>query len=329
MHAIVLFSTCLFADTPPPEPGPHSVEKGTIHFAPLDDQHEVPERYRLAAKSFDYQLTFGMHLANSNVDVLHLKYPSPVVTACAENNTVYAEYYRPRRAGRLPGTVILDITAGDQRVSRMIAQYIAAKGIAGLCVHMPYYGPRRPPGSRLRMISSDYEHSMEAVRQAVLDMRVAGAWLAARPEIDPNRLGILGTSLGSFMGALTAEMEPRFRKVVVLLGGGGVVDAYYDDARAGAIRETWEALGGTKKRLEALIAPADPLTCAANLKGRDLLIIAGKRDTIVPPQMPERLWEATGRQEIVWYDCDHFGAVLYFGQAMKKVIEHFEAGPKK
>ena len=41
------------------------------------------------------------------------------------------------------------------------------------------------------------------------------------PELDKERLGIMGTSLGSFMAALTAEMEPRYARVAVLLGGGG------------------------------------------------------------------------------------------------------------
>jgi dienelactone hydrolase len=328
MQAPVLFLTCLMTVASALHAGPPPAEKGCVRFAPIDDQREVPERYRLDAHTFSYDLSFKSHLVNSGVDVFELRFPSAVKSDWVENNTVYAEYYRPPRAGRIPGTVILDITAGDQRVSRMIAQHLAQNGIAGLCVHMPYYGPRRPPGSRLRMVSADFELTMAAVRQAVLDIRRAGAWLASRPEIDADRLGILGTSLGSFMGALTAEMEPRFKRVVVLLGGGGLVDAYYGDSRALAIRETWEAFGGTKEKLQELVAPADPLTYAANLKSRQLLIIAGKRDSIVPPQMPERLWKATGRQKIVWFDCDHFGAVLYFLPAMKHVIEQFTAAPR-
>src|SRR6202023_448045 len=111
--------------------------------------------------------------------------------------------------------------------------------------------------------------------QTVLDIRRATAWMASRPEIDSSRLGILGTSLGSFIGALAAEMEPRLSRVVVLLGGGGLVDAYYDDPRAASFRELWEALGGTRERLAHLVAPAEPLTCAANLRNRTVLIIAG------------------------------------------------------
>src|SRR5262249_54501916 len=119
--------------------------------------------------------------------------------------------------------------------------------------------------------------------------------------------------------------EPKLGRVVVLLGGGGLVDAYYDDPRAGPLRKLWEALGGTKKKLEELIAPADPLTCAANLKNRQVLIIAGKRDEIMPPKATQALWEATGRQRIVWFDCTHYGAALYFVPAMKQVVSHLRA----
>src|SRR2546421_268241 len=84
---------------------------------------------------------------------------------------------------------------------------------------------------KVALPASAIGHSLDAVRQTVLDLRRAAAWLEARPEVDRTRLGIVGTSLGSMVGALAAEMEPRLRRVVVLLGGGGLVDAYYDHPR--------------------------------------------------------------------------------------------------
>jgi dipeptidyl aminopeptidase/acylaminoacyl peptidase len=166
---------------------------------------------------------------------------------------------------------------------------------------------------------------LAAVRQTVLDLRVAAAWLEARPEIDKNRLGIMGTSLGSFMAALTAEMEPKLGRVAVLLGGGGFADAYYDHPKAASYRKVYEALGGTKEKLTRILAPVDPLTCAANLKDHKLLILAGKRDSIVPPKMAEALWQASGRQKIVWYDCDHYGAIVYLPSALDHIVKHFLA----
>ena len=99
------------------------------------------------------------------------------------------------------------------------------------------------------MMSMNFPQTIENVRQTVLDVRRATAWLAARTEIDPKRLGIHGTSLGSMIGALTAEMEPRLGRVCVLLGGGGLVDAYYDHPQAAPYRKIWEAIGGTKDQV--------------------------------------------------------------------------------
>jgi len=227
---------------------PAKIEKGTIRFRPVGDEKGIPERYRLEARAFDFEVEPKTTLTSIDVDVFRVRFPSPVETTCRENNTVHAEYYRPRGKGPFPGVIVLDITAGDQAISRAIATHLASKNVAALFVQMAYYGPRRPPGSDLRLLSPDYRHTLAAIRQTVLDLRCATAWLAERPEIDAKQLGIVGTSLGSFIGTLTAEMEPRLRKVAVFLGGGGLVDAYYDEPRAAPFRNLWEALGGTRER---------------------------------------------------------------------------------
>ncbi|MCS6850759.1 MAG: alpha/beta hydrolase family protein [Gemmataceae bacterium] len=301
------------------------VETGRVTFRPLDDQRAIPERYRLGPLTFEYTLSLKAVFPASGVEVYRLTFPSPVQSPHPENNTVHAEYYRPRAARKFPCVIVLDITGGDQSVSRTIATHLASKGIGGLFVQMAYYGPRRPPGSGLRLLSYDYPHTLNAIRQTVLDLRCATAWMEDRPEIDAGRLGILGTSLGSFIGTLTAEMEPKLRRVAVLLGGGGLVDAYYDDPRAAPYRKLWEALGGSRAKLAELIAPVDPITYAENLKTRRVLILAAARDDIVPPSATRALWKATGEQKIVWFDCTHYGAVLYLAPALKHVVEHFAA----
>jgi dienelactone hydrolase len=40
-------------------------------------------------------------------------------------------------------------------------------------------------------------------------------WLAARPEIDPDRIGVAGVSFGSLFATITAGSEPRFRACAV------------------------------------------------------------------------------------------------------------------
>src|SRR5207302_6640231 len=105
------------------------------------------------------------------VEVYQVTFPSQFASPRPENNTVYAEYYRPKGTGPFPAVIVLDITGGDQTLSRFIARTMAQNGIGGLFVQMAYYGPRRPAGSKLRMLSTDIPRTMEAVRQTVLDCR--------------------------------------------------------------------------------------------------------------------------------------------------------------
>jgi dienelactone hydrolase len=323
LAVVLLASTGVRADT---ETGKAiASEKGTVSFQPVGTQQNVPERYRLQAHTFVYDMSWLRDLPNCKLQVYQVRFPSPVTSTCPENNTVYAEYYRPMGKGPFPGVIVLDITAGDQSLSRTICNCLAQNQIAALFVQMAYYGPRRPPGSKLRLLSTNLPHTMDAIRQTVLDIRRASAWLEARPEIDRNRLGIHGTSLGSMVGALAAEMEPRLSRVSIALGGGGLVDAFYDHPRAARYRKWFELFGGKKELVARALAPIDPITCAANLKDRKVLLIAGKRDEIVPPSATKALWEAAGKPKLVWFDCSHYGAALYFVPIMNQVVKHFEA----
>jgi dienelactone hydrolase len=300
--------------------------KGTVRFEPVGEQKDIPQCYRLDSCSIDFELTWKMDLTTSGTRVYRIKFPSVVKSPDAANNTVHGEYYLPAGKGPFPGVVVFDVIGGrDQIVSRSLSAQLSSRGIACLFIQMPYYGPRSAVDGKERMISANVKRSIDNVRQAVLDGRCAAAWLASRSEIDGKRIGIMGTSLGSFMASLTAEMEPRISRLAVLLGGGGLVDAYYDDPRGTAVRKLWEATGGTKKKLKETLAPVDPLTCADRLKERKVLMIAGKRDEIVLPSMTEALWKASGEQEIVWYDCTHVGSVVYALAALEHITAFFAA----
>lgn len=315
------FTTVLVAE----DTSPGSVTNGIVHFTPGAQEVLLPTCYQMTPNSFSYELNRQKTPANVQVDVFTLKFPSPVVTAYPENNTVHAEYYRPQGEGPFPGVIVLGILGGDQKLARMQSAMLAQKKVAALFVQMAYYGPRRPAGKKVRLLMADVDHSMNAVRQSVLDIRCAVTWLAQRSEIDTQRIGLLGTSLGSFIGSVATAQEPKIKRLAIVLGGGGLVDAFYDHPRALVAREMYEAFGGSKKALAAAIAMADPLTFAPQLRPRQVIMIGAKRDEIVPPSATLRLWNALGQPQIVWYDATHIGTILYFIPALNQVIQFFQA----
>lgn len=299
-------------------------EQGTFKVGNKPESPDTPALYHLKNAELKYQMKPKHQLQVSKVDIYTLTFPSLIKTPFIENNTVHAEYYVPRSLKNYPATVVLDITGGDQSLSRTISSYLASRGIGCLFVQMAYYGPRRPTESKVRLLSPDINHTLKAIQQTVLDIRSAVAWLEQREEVDKTRIGITGTSLGSMIGALSAEMEPSVNKVVVLLGGGGLIEGYYEHPQALIIRKTFELFGGTKKQLIDLLAPVDPLTHAENLKSKQLLQIAGKNDVIVPPIMAEALWKKSGKQQIQWYECGHYTAAFYFFDALNLIANHLK-----
>src|SRR6478672_11910606 len=87
-------------------------ETGTFKFTPAGDQSNVPERYRPTERTAEYQLQLKLDPPGSTVEIHHLTFPSPVTSPHAENNTVHADYYRPKGPGPFPGVIVLNITGG-------------------------------------------------------------------------------------------------------------------------------------------------------------------------------------------------------------------------
>src|SRR5262245_46710187 len=116
--ALLAKAAILHGQEPSP---PKDLERGTITFTPRGDQKNIPETYRLDAHKFDYELSAKRDLPVTGIEVFELRFPSPVKSKHAENNTVHAEYYRPHsaKAGKdapMPGVIVLDITGGNQQL---------------------------------------------------------------------------------------------------------------------------------------------------------------------------------------------------------------------
>lgn len=300
------------------------VTREVVQFTINDRESTVPERFRMEPHDFSVEVVPRHTLLHSGIDVFEVRFPSPVESPHPENNIVHAEYYCPRSPGKHPAVIVLDILDGKQVVSRGEALWLAQNDIPSLIVYMAYYGPRRPTTDNVRLLSPNIEQSVSAITQTVLDCRRAVAWLGSRPEVDPERLGVVGTSLGSFVGGVTAAAEPRIRTACLLLGGGGLVDAFYDHPKLAGLQSAVRLLIGSKARLKKLIDPIDPLTYAEYLKHKRLFLVGASRDDVVPPVAMQRLWEATGKPKILWVDATHVGAALYTFPAMRAMIEHIK-----
>jgi dienelactone hydrolase len=306
------------------------VERGAVEFRPGAPEAAVPERFRLERADFVYELEPLREEGRFAVQAL--RFPSPIVSSDPVNNTVHAEYFLPRPARgeplngpRRPAVIVLHILGADFALSRYLAARLADRGVAALFVKLPYYGERRPPGEPKRFLSADIDRSIGAMRQAICDVRRAAVWLAHRPEIDPQRLGITGISLGGIISAVAAAVDPTLNRSVLMLAGGDLARILWEMPEATRYRALWTQSGRTQSDLKHLTDPFDPLTYADRLAGKRLLMIAGNADEVVSPASTRALWEAAGRPPILWYDCGHYSALAYLLPAVRATVDFFAA----
>jgi len=158
--------------------------------------------------------------------VFRLTYPSPVVTELEQNNTVPADYYLPRNlqpGAKYPAVICLHILDGNEPLTELVCSVLAARGIPALSVKLPYYGPRGLPGKGPNALAENPKLFLGAIRQSGEDVRRTVDLLASRPEINPERIGITGSSLGGITAATAAGVEPRLHRAVLLLAGGDLL----------------------------------------------------------------------------------------------------------
>jgi hypothetical protein len=306
------------------------LERGEVVFRPTGAEASVPERFRLQPAAFGYELE--QVLATPRYVVSRLRFPSPITTPDTENNTVHAEFFNPvGPAARKPGVVVLHILGSDFPLSRYMAARLADAGVAALFLKLPYYGERRSKGGPTpvprRFLSADIERTMTSMRQGICDVRRGVCWLAHRSDINPERLGVAGISLGGIVAAVSVAVDPSVRDGVFLLAGGDLSRVLWGMPETAKFRESWQASGRTIEDLKVLTDPFDPLTYADRLVGKRLLMIAGKIDEVVPPESTTILWNAAGRPPIHWYDCGHYSAIGFLLPGIRQTV-NFLAEPK-
>jgi pimeloyl-ACP methyl ester carboxylesterase len=157
-------------------------------------------------------------------------------------------------------------------------------------------------------------------------------FVAAQPGVSGDRIGALGTSVGSALVAKGAAEDPRLR-ALALVGAFTDSDAQtrYEYRYPWAY---WPAIWASHRKMES--APLRPIDAMPSLGGpsRAVLLVAGAKDEVVPPAMAEALYGAApGPDKELWLvpnaghmDIDEKSGgayakriVVFFDRALRKV----------
>lgn len=236
--------------------------------------------------------------------------------------TVTGLYFEP--LGLKPGTgvpaaVVVHHLGGSFDAEVILAQHLASNGVAAFFIELPNYGRRQEAGTKQGFIRQGPTGAYDGFHQAVLDVIRAGDFLRARPEVDPEQVGTVGVSLGAFVAAVARGVDPRLRRTMLLLGGGGLGNLLKEFPES---KNLLEHLGVKAEDLGSILRDVDPMTFAARVHPADVFMLNALQDEIVPPQASRDLWEAFGRPKIKWYEGGHYGLIDHLPEVMQLTLEH-------
>jgi hypothetical protein len=239
-----------------------------------------------------------------------LEFPSALDTPYEENNRVTVRVFPARERAGQPKRAVLILPQwnADPGGHVGLCEGLARFGITALRLVLPYHEHRRPPEIPRAdyIVSSNVGRTLHANRQAVLDAKRAIDWLESQGY---DRIGIMGTSLGSCLSMLTMTHDARIRA-----GAFNHVSPYFADVvwRGLSTRHVREGFEGTVT-LEALRdywMPISPWPFIDRVRPRKTLLIYARYDLTFPVDLSKMLLDEFTRRgvpfETAILPCGHY-----------------------
>jgi dienelactone hydrolase len=234
-----------------------------------------------------------------------LRFTSPVRTRFPENDLANARWF-PARGRR--AVVLLPHWNSDAIAYTGLCRAMNLMGIAVLRLSMPYHDIRMPPeiGRADYAVSTNIGRTLDAVRQGVVDIRCCLDWLQ---EQGFNRLGIVGTSLGSCYSFLAAAHDPRIRVAAFNHASTYFADVVWHGQSTRHIRAGFESQIDVERlrKLWAAISPMSYFPQYARYSKKSLIVYA-KYDMTFLPEFSRQVVAEFER-----YKLDHKVVVLPCG----------------
>ena len=204
---------------------------------------------------------------------------------------------------------------------------LAKAGIAAFLIIQPYSYNRRPMPriDGVELLSGDVPQMVGALHQAVLDARRAFDWLSSRPDIDANRMGAAGISLGGVLAPVIAGVDHRAKVLVTIVGGADVSDIVFDSPITFGLHPALLYHGVTYDSLKRDMAPLEPINNLHGFDPKNALLFNGRYDVFISPKQAHHLSEALGGAKIIWTNTGHYGAVFAENQIEEVGIQFIRA----
>ncbi|MGB5279417.1 MAG: dienelactone hydrolase family protein [Gammaproteobacteria bacterium] len=235
-----------------------------------------------------------------------------------KDNLINADFQMSKLAGKNPLLIVLPLYGSYTYPSDEISAGVANHSDGGIHVlnilgeqfmwDWDALGQVSDPAQFRELMSQQAER----IRVNVVDVSRIIDWAQTRPEIDTDRIAIIGFSHGALVASIATVSEPRIKTSIFVMGGANPHEliASCRLERTDTIRNMvqqrfgWD-LEQYKEELEPIFAPYNVARYEGHVEPENVLIIDAYYDTCMPRTSRDALWEAMGRPERISYEYDH------------------------
>jgi dienelactone hydrolase len=272
-----------------------------------------PEEYlrelnRVTAENSDHFFEYETP-SDYSFDGRMVRFTSPVHTPYPENNRVTAQWFPAKKPTR-KAVVVLPHWNAPADAHNGLSRGIAALGISALRISLPYHDYRMPPELERAdyAVSSNVARTIDATRQAVIDVRCCYDWLERQGY---DRLGIVGTSLGSCYACLVSAHDPRIAVNVFNHCSTYVADVVWSGLSTRHIKQSLEQHVDidTMRDMWHAISPVNYIDKFVERRNKSLFMYT-KYDTTFLPEFSRdivrRMAERGVDHKVVVLPCGHY-----------------------
>lgn len=218
--------------------------------------------------------------------------------------------------GELPAIIFLHGIGQKKTFLDRITAPFNKHGFAMACFDQYMQGERKVKGGPLAQAMAFRARP----RKTINETRRLIDYLEGHPDIDEERIYLVGASYGAITGSTVIAFDERIRAGILIYGGANIrilLDAPMIRREAG---DFWVNL--LKPVVAYIMDPADPEHYASGNSPRPVFLQAGDHDTLVHPPAAQRLIDTVGEpKKVQWYNSDHIGMLKEERHVVEEVLE--------
>ncbi len=238
-----------------------------------------------------------------------------------DNPTVTAWYYRQRTSLPTPGIIQLPILDGDYGPTIMFAEYFAERGFHVL---------RMERKKGMFHLEKPVSYSRNLIIRSIVDERRTLDWWLGNEEVDTDRIGICGISMGGFQASLLMAVDSRIDAGVFMLSGGDfpkllMISQEGEIVEYRKIMKEKYGLSDEQMYAEAKksLGDIDPMVFAPNLNPARVLFISPRFDQVVPHECALKWWNAASQPNMIVIPTGHYSSIFFIRYIQGKAAQHF------